>query len=484
MLALLSFCSFPWWLAWLLPFLLGLLLGWALWSKWKNMYMDLQGSGRSDDAKVSKLEADLKASRSQRTTLENKISKLEGELKSNKSKLSSLTSSAASFAAGAATAEAPKFDLDIKALKADVDVLEEKRKSLESRVLTLTEERNDLKSKYDEVNDSFAKYKAAHEAENSTTEAVVDQDDWEGKYLRAVADIKQKEDMVAAKESEIVRIKDRFSDVDKKISSAEREATEWKIKYNALKQNMTGTAATVGTSALVSAAQPIVSETAKEEIVEAITPSEVEEPKAPVVAKVPSAYSKIKEDNLQIIEGIGPKMESVLHENEVPNFATLASKETSDIQAILDKYGDKYRIIDPSSWVQQAQMADAKKWDELVDFQKQLNSTDAGANGLSDSKLEKYLIKIGALKQWKQDDLKAIEGIGPAIEKLLHEGGIMTWKQLSKTSVERIKELLDAAGARFKLADPTTWPKQAEMAAEGRFDELQEYQDFLDGGKE
>jgi len=33
------------------------------------------------------------------------------------------------------------------------------------------------------------------------------------------------------------------------------------------------------------------------------------------------------------------------------------------------------------------------------------------------------------------------------------------------------------------LADPTTWPKQAEYAADGEWDALEEYQDFLDGGR-
>jgi len=87
------------------------------------------------------------------------------------------------------------------------------------------------------------------------------------------------------------------------------------------------------------------------------------------------------------------------------------------------------------------------------------------------------------IKSFKQDDLKAIEGIGPAIEKLMHNAGIKTWRDMANTSTEKLKEVLDAAGSRFKLADPGTWAKQAELAADGKFKELQEYQDILDGGK-
>ena len=51
-------------------------------------------------------------------------------------------------------------------------------------------------------------------------------------------------------------------------------------------------------------------------------------------------------------------------------------------------------------------------------------------------------------------------------------------------SVEKIQEILDEAGPRYKTHNPGTWPKQAEMAAEGKWDELKEWQDSLNGGVE
>ena len=199
--------------------------------------------------------------------------------------------------------------------------------------------------------------------------------------------------------------------------------------------------------------------------------------------KAKSIFAGVKADNLQIIEGIGPKMESVLKENGIDNHATLSNKSTEEVQAILDKYGDKYKIIDPSTWVSQAKMAADGDFNGLIDYQKKLDAGKDNASGETDSKLEKYLIKIGALKAFKQDDLKAIEGIGPATDKLLRENGINTWRELANTSADRIKEILASGGSRFALGDPTTWPKQAELAADGKFDELRDYQDFLDGGK-
>lgn len=196
-----------------------------------------------------------------------------------------------------------------------------------------------------------------------------------------------------------------------------------------------------------------------------------------------SIYSGIKSDNLQIVEGIGPKMESVLKENDVTSHSDLSKQTPDSLQAILGKYGDKYKIIDPSTWAQQAGHAASGDYDGMIDLQKKLDGGKENAAGPSDSKLEKYLIRTGALKAFKQDDLKAIEGIGPATEKLLHTNNIKTWRDLANTEASAIKAILTAAGSRFALGDPTTWPKQAEMAADGKFDELREYQDFLDGGR-
>ena len=82
------------------------------------------------------------------------------------------------------------------------------------------------------------------------------------------------------------------------------------------------------------------------------------------------------------------------------------------------------------------------------------------------------------------DDLKIIEGVGPKIEVLLNNAGIHTFRDVVNASVDSIRGILDAAGSSFKLADPTTWSKQAQLAADGKWDELKELQDKLKGGRE
>ena len=82
-----------------------------------------------------------------------------------------------------------------------------------------------------------------------------------------------------------------------------------------------------------------------------------------------------------------------------------------------------------------------------------------------------------------KDDLKRIEGIGPKIEELLNTAGIHSFKQLSVTNVEQVKSILNAAGKRYQIHDPSTWGKQAKLAADGKWDTLDKLQGELRGGK-
>ena len=65
----------------------------------------------------------------------------------------------------------------------------------------------------------------------------------------------------------------------------------------------------------------------------------------------------------------------------------------------------------------------------------------------------------------------------------MNEAGIMTFADMADASVERLQEILDAAGPRYRIHNPGSWPKQAGLAAAGNWDELKKLQDELDGGK-
>ncbi|MBF4505094.1 hypothetical protein IRZ83_00345 [Flavobacterium sp. JLP] len=87
-------------------------------------------------------------------------------------------------------------------------------------------------------------------------------------------------------------------------------------------------------------------------------------------------------------------------------------------------------------------------------------------------------------KKIKENDLKIVEGIGPKIEALFNEAGIITWHQLSDTSTEKLQSILDAGGENYAIHNPSTWAKQALLAYQGKWQELKDMQEGLLGGKE
>ena len=97
-------------------------------------------------------------------------------------------------------------------------------------------------------------------------------------------------------------------------------------------------------------------------------------------------------------------------------------------------------------------------------------------------KSEKITLPSG--KKIKQDDLKMIEGVGPKIEGLLKDGGITTWEELANAPTEKVQAILDEAGPRYRMHSPATWAKQAKLAHEAKWEELEAFQDHLDGGRE
>nr|WP_315142280.1 50S ribosomal protein L21 [uncultured Flavobacterium sp.] len=83
----------------------------------------------------------------------------------------------------------------------------------------------------------------------------------------------------------------------------------------------------------------------------------------------------------------------------------------------------------------------------------------------------------------KADDLKIIEGVGPKAAEALVEAGITTFSKLAKTSADAVKAILEASESKLSHLDPTTWAQQAQLAADGKMDELKKLQDELNGGK-
>lgn len=187
-------------------------------------------------------------------------------------------------------------------------------------------------------------------------------------------------------------------------------------------------------------------------------------------------------DNLEIIEGIGPKVSKLLKANGYDTWQKLGEVDSVRLKELLS--ANKLQMLDPDTWPQQAKLAAQDRWKELVEYQKFL---DAGRQHTGEftsaSKVEQMAIKLFGFKD-NPDDLKIVEGIGPKIEGLLKDAGITNWTDLAGSTEARLQEILDLAGPRYRLAKPATWPKQASLAAQGKWDELKKLQDHLQGGND
>jgi predicted flap endonuclease-1-like 5' DNA nuclease len=75
-------------------------------------------------------------------------------------------------------------------------------------------------------------------------------------------------------------------------------------------------------------------------------------------------------DDLKRIDGIGPKIASILNENGIITFADLAAMETGYLQQLLNEAG--IRMAHPGTWPEQAELAAAGQWLELENMQSNL----------------------------------------------------------------------------------------------------------------
>ncbi len=98
---------------------------------------------------------------------------------------------------------------------------------------------------------------------------------------------------------------------------------------------------------------------------------------APVVAAIPfdaaaakAAMGKtIKEDDLKVVEGIGPKIEGMFQDAGISTWKALSDTAVAKCQEILNGGGERYKVHDPASWPMQAKMCYEGKWAELAKWQ-------------------------------------------------------------------------------------------------------------------
>ena len=206
--------------------------------------------------------------------------------------------------------------------------------------------------------------------------------------------------------------------------------------------------------------------------------------------------------DLQRIEGIGPKIEAALKSAGYPTYAKVAAASETELREALTSAGITFAPA-ATSWADQAQyLVDgdedglreyqdyliggqdrASKFKENVDYADvdEIAGADAKAEALAEDEAEAAAAE--ATPEPEPQDLQRIEGIGPKIETTLKSAGYTTYAKVAAASETELREALATGGITFAPA-ATSWAEQAQFLAEGDEDGLQEFQDYLIGGQD
>ena len=78
-------------------------------------------------------------------------------------------------------------------------------------------------------------------------------------------------------------------------------------------------------------------------------------------------------DDLTKIEGVGPRVCELLIAAGIPTFRKLSESSVDAIKAVLAAEGGMIASMDPTTWPDQAKMADAGEWEKLKAWQDELD---------------------------------------------------------------------------------------------------------------
>lgn len=133
-------------------------------------------------------------------------------------------------------------------------------------------------------------------------------------------------------------------------------------------------AAPVAMARAMPAAEPVATPVAEPAAAARAEPVPPAPPAVDFAAARAAGFAVRGPDDLEIIEGIGPKIAQLLHAAGVHTFAELAAMTPAQIQPLLDAAGPNYRIANPQTWPDQSALAAANRWAELKTMQDNLTA--------------------------------------------------------------------------------------------------------------
>lgn len=427
-------------LSMLISFLIGFIAAWAMWrgaamryqreaADWKKKHDDLAAELTAVREKLDLSTADLaKAKREAEIALEETASFQKEKLKWQKDLDQSLE-------------ETVRLHASAHSYQATIEELHQQVNYLQAQNASMTEQAASGQSEHEKLAAMQTSYGASME-QVGALEARIAQLTTENEALK-VEGKKEDENLLNLLKS-YNDTTNRLGTLEEKIGSLVAENEALKAELDGLK-NAASDGAIMGAAAIVTSINPAD----KEAITGGtIAPSDAKnEVLAAIGSSIPTATADQKDDLTQI-KGIGSFLEKKLNALGIYTFEQISRFDAGlidNVTAAIEFFPGR---IERDDWVGQAK--------KLAEDSRAI----------------------------KANDLKVVEGIGPKIEKILFDAGIQTLSDLANASVEHLKEVLNKAGDRYRIHDPSTWPEQAKLAAAGELEKLKEYQDFLSGGKE
>lgn len=153
------------------------------------------------------------------------------------------------------------------------------------------------------------------------------------------------------------------------------ETAEIKEKIDLATKSTTSKKATKAEEAQVEMkAKVVVKEPVQEKVAETTTKAKAKPAKrvAKTTKRVVGVTKRVKKDDLKKIEGIGPKIASLLKEEGIATFKELEKAKLSTLEQVLKNAGPRFKMHKPTTWSEQAALAAAGKWEELETLQDEL----------------------------------------------------------------------------------------------------------------
>lgn len=439
---------------WALAFgLLGLFLGWLIWGRLVSRLRE----------QVAKLEREIEDWRKKYEKLQKEYAALEGELKDARLKIDKqgerirqleLEKGQLHGDLMAARQVRDSQGKELDAFKSRFSALEEEKMTWSASAAD-TSELDALRAKLEESNTMNAGLRGKmNELETSASSA----GNTAGELAELKAKLAEAEATTNAHQRTIRDLNVKLANAGDngqldglraKLNKTEADLAACRAKASAAPAAASGFVAGAAGGAATGGGAPLSKEEKK---------ANAEKAKQKVRQRMAASAGSGGKDDLKLISGVGPALEKKLNDLGIFTFKQVSEFDADMVGTVNDAIEFFPGRVQRDDWVGQAKKLYGTK----------MSNPDALTSKKNPSNPE---------------DLKVVEGIGPKIEQLLKNDGIKTWRDLSNAKVDRLKAILEAAGDRYRIHDPGTWAEQAQLAADGDWDKLKEYQDFLQGGR-